>query len=105
MWLDGRFMAEFFYAQYALLFKEAGHFDDIALQFTLMEKRARDAKTGLLHHDYDESGQQAWADPETKRSPSFWGRAEGSYYMALVDTLDFFHSIHVAKRDDLVPIL
>ncbi|MCO5581658.1 hypothetical protein L7F22_035547 [Adiantum nelumboides] len=39
------FMAEPFYAQYALLFKEPGHFNDIALQLTLMEKRVRNAKT------------------------------------------------------------
>ncbi|MCO5595172.1 hypothetical protein L7F22_049211 [Adiantum nelumboides] len=59
MWLDGLFMAEFFDAQDVLLFKETGHFDDIALQLTLMEKHARDAKTGLLHHGYDEPRQQA----------------------------------------------
>ncbi|MCO5612921.1 hypothetical protein L7F22_067194 [Adiantum nelumboides] len=99
------FMAEFFYAQYALLFKEPGHFDDIALQFTLMEKRVWDAKTGLLHHGYNESRQQTWADPKTGRSPSFWGRAISSYFMVLVDMLDFFPSIHVAKRDDLVAAL
>ncbi|MCO5586174.1 hypothetical protein L7F22_040113 [Adiantum nelumboides] len=46
MWLDGLFMAEPFYAQYALMFKEPGHFNDIALQPTLMEKRVRDAKMG-----------------------------------------------------------
>ncbi|MCO5569417.1 hypothetical protein L7F22_023129 [Adiantum nelumboides] len=55
MWLDGLFMAEPFYARYALLFKEPCHFDNIALQRTLMEKRMRDAKTGLLYHDYDGS--------------------------------------------------
>ncbi|MCO5602863.1 hypothetical protein L7F22_057002 [Adiantum nelumboides] len=54
MCLDGLFMVEFFYAQYTLLFKEPSHFDDITLQFTLMEKRTRDAKTGLLHHSYNE---------------------------------------------------
>ncbi|MCO5575847.1 hypothetical protein L7F22_029652 [Adiantum nelumboides] len=70
-----------------------------------MEKRVRDAKTRLLHHGYDESRQQAWADSKTGRSPSFWGRAVGSYFMALVDTLDFFTSTHVTKRDDLVAIL
>ncbi|MCO5587766.1 hypothetical protein L7F22_041718 [Adiantum nelumboides] len=31
MWLDGLFMAEPFYAQYVLLFKEPDHFNDIAL--------------------------------------------------------------------------
>ncbi|MCO5581119.1 hypothetical protein L7F22_034995 [Adiantum nelumboides] len=105
MWLDGIFMAEFFYTQYTLLFKEPDHFNDIALQFTLMEKRARDAKPGLLHHDYDEPRQQAWADPQIERLPGFWGRAVGLHFVALVDTLDFFPSTHVAKRDDLVAIL
>ncbi|MCO5580066.1 hypothetical protein L7F22_033932 [Adiantum nelumboides] len=70
-----------------------------------MEKRAQDAKTRLLHHGYDESWQQAWADPETRRSPNFWGQAVGSYFMASVDTQDFFPSTHVAKRNDLVAIL
>ncbi|MCO5586049.1 hypothetical protein L7F22_039988 [Adiantum nelumboides] len=84
MWLDGMFMAEFFYAQYALLIKEPDHFDDIVLLFTMIKKRAREAKTGLLHHGYDESRQQAWANLEIGRSPSFWGRAMGSYFMALV---------------------
>ncbi|MCO5563845.1 hypothetical protein L7F22_017494 [Adiantum nelumboides] len=105
MWLDEMFMAEFFYAQYALLFEESNHLDDIALQLTLMKKRMRDAKTGLLHHRYDETRQQAWADPKTGRLPSFWGRAVGSYCMALVDTVDFFPSTHVAEREDLVAVL
>ncbi|MCO5592009.1 hypothetical protein L7F22_046002 [Adiantum nelumboides] len=70
-----------------------------------MEKGVRDAKTRLLYHGYDESRQQAWSDPKTGRSPSFWGRAVGWHFMALVDTLDFFPSTHVAKRDDLVAIL
>ncbi|MCO5555981.1 hypothetical protein L7F22_009525 [Adiantum nelumboides] len=70
-----------------------------------MEKRTQDAKTRLLYHSYDESRQQAWADHETQRLPSFWGRAMGWYFMALVDTLDFFPSTHVAKRDNLVAIL
>ncbi|MCO5566928.1 hypothetical protein L7F22_020611 [Adiantum nelumboides] len=77
VWLHGLFMMEPFYAQYALLFKEPGQFDGIVLDFTLIEKCARDAKTGLLYHGYDELRQQAWADPETERSPSFKGRALG----------------------------
>lgn len=104
MWLDGLFMAEPFYAQYAGLFNEPEDFDDIALQFTLMEEHARDPKTGLLYHGYDESRQQAWANPKTGTSPSFWGRAVGWYFMALVDTLDFFPANH-AKRGELVAIL
>mgnify|MGYP002775660494 CR=1 FL=1 len=106
MWLDGLFMAEPFYAEYTLLFEDEPKpsFDDIALQFVLMEKRARDPVTGLLYHGYDESRQQAWADPVTGDSPSFWGRSVGWYFMALVDTLDFFPKDH-AKRPDLEAIL
>jgi unsaturated rhamnogalacturonyl hydrolase len=90
MWLDGLYMAEPFYAEYALTFDEKAAFDDIAKQFMLMERHARDDKTGLLYHGWDESRKQRWANPETGRSPNFWGRAMGWYAMALVDTLDHF---------------
>ncbi|KAH7302459.1 hypothetical protein KP509_23G074400 [Ceratopteris richardii] len=104
MWLDGLFMAEPFYAEYAVLFDEPNDFDDIALQFKLMEEHARDPKTGLLYHGYDESRQQAWANPETGTSASFWGRGVGWYFMALVDTLDFFPKDH-PERAELIAIL
>ena len=91
MWLDGLYMAEPFYAEYARTFKEeTATFDDIAKQFILMERHARDDKTGLLYHGWDESRKQRWSNPTTGRSPNFWGRAMGWYAMALVDTLDHF---------------
>ncbi|MCO5595232.1 hypothetical protein L7F22_049271 [Adiantum nelumboides] len=70
-----------------------------------MEKRVRDAKTGLLHHGYDESQKHVWDDPKIERLPTFWGQAVGLYFMVLVNTLDFFPSTHVAKQDNLVAIL
>jgi unsaturated rhamnogalacturonyl hydrolase len=104
MWLDGLYMAEPFYAEYAATFHEDADFDDIAKQFVLMEQHARDAKTGLLYHGWDESKQQRWADPATGRSPNFWDRAMGWYAMALVDTLDYFPKSH-PKRPELLAIL
>ena len=104
MWLDGLYMGEPFYAEYAATFKEDAAFDDIAKQFILMEQHARDAKTGLLYHGWDESKKQRWSNPETGRSPNFWGRAMGWYAMALVDTLDYCPRNH-AKRGELVAIL
>src|SRR5665213_764054 len=53
MWLDGLFMAEPFYTEYAKTFHEDSDYSDIAKQFILMEKNARDIKTGLLYHGYD----------------------------------------------------
>ena len=104
MWLDGLYMGEPFYAEYAATFHEDSAFDDIARQFVLMELHSRDAKTGLLYHAWDESRKQRWSNPTTGRSPNFWGRAMGWYAMALVDTLDYFPQDH-PQRGALIKIL
>lgn len=104
MWLDGLYMGEPFYAEYARTFNEPEALDDVAKQFVLMERHARDAKTGLLYHGWDESRQQRWADKTTGRSPHFWGRAMGWYAMALVDTLEHFPEGH-PRRAELLAIL
>ena len=87
MWLDGLYMAEPFRAEYARLSHHSEEFSDITRQFALIEEHARDAKTGLLYHGWDESKQQRWANKQTGDSPEFWGRAMGWYMMALVDTI------------------
>lgn len=104
MWLDGLYMGEPFYAEYAATFNEPKAFDDIAKQFILMEQHSRDDKTGLLYHGWDESRKQRWSNPQTGRSPNFWGRAMGWYAMALVDTLDHFPQKH-PQRKELIAIL
>lgn len=104
MWLDGLYMGEPFYAEYAAMMHEDTAFNDIERQFVLMEKHARDASTGLLYHGWDESKQQKWANKQTGVSPNFWGRAMGWYGMALVDVLDYFPENN-PKRATLVAIL
>src|SRR6185503_1269579 len=104
MWLDGLYMGEPFYAEYAATFHEDAVFDDIAKQFIWMETHSRDAKTGLLYHGWDESKQQRWANKQTGLSPEFWARAIGWYAMALVDTLDYFPENH-PQRPALIAIL
>ncbi|WEK17667.1 MAG: glycoside hydrolase family 88 protein [Candidatus Pedobacter colombiensis] len=104
MWLDGLYMGEPFYAEYAALINHKAAFDDIANQFIFMEKNARDAKTGLLYHGWDESREERWADPKTGLSPHIWARAMGWYGMALVDALDYFPKDH-PKRKELINIL
>ncbi|QSZ34386.1 hypothetical protein DSL72_005978 [Monilinia vaccinii-corymbosi] len=96
MWLDGIFMADVFYAQWTSYFDAANvsAWNDILLQYSLIEKHCRNAKTNLLVHGYDESKKQKWADPVTGASPNVWGRALGWYLMALVDVLDFFPKSH-----------
>lgn len=104
MWLDGLYMAEPFYAEWAATFKEDSDFNDIANQFIWMEEHARDPKTGLLYHAWDESKEQKWADKQTGNSPHFWARAMGWYGMALVDALPWFPANH-PKRAALIKIL
>jgi len=104
MWLDGLYMGAPFLAQYGRAFDEPAAVDDAVKQYVLMETHARDAKTGLLYHGWDESRAQKWADPATGRSPAFWGRAMGWYAMGLVDTLDFVPAGHPG-RASLLAIL
>jgi len=104
MWLDGLYMGQPFYAEYAKLFGEDTVFNDITRQFVLMERHARDPKTGLLYHGWDESRQQRWADKTTGLSPNVWGRALGWFGMAMVDVLDHFPENHPG-RDSIIQIL
>ena len=75
MWLDGLYMGEPFYAEYAATFHEDAAFDDIAKQFIWMEAHSRDPKTGLLYHGWDESKQQRWANPADRTCRRISGRA------------------------------
>lgn len=104
VWLDGLYMAMPFYAEWAADFDEPKAFDDIADQFTDIEKHARDVNTGLIYHGWDESKEQAWANKTTGNSPNFWGRAMGWYGMAMVDVLDYFPKDH-PKRQEILAVL
>ena len=104
MWLDGLYMVEPFYAEYAVMNKQPEDFTDIVNQFVLMEKYSHDPKTGLLYHGWDESRLQRWANPKTGLSPEFWSRSMGWYMMALVDVLDFIPKNN-SRRGELIKIL
>lgn len=104
VWLDGLYMGQPFYAEYAKWARQDTVFDDIARQFINIERHTRDAKTGLLYHGWDESKEQKWANKETGCSPNFWGRAMGWYGMAMVDVLDHFPPDHPG-RDSIIGIL
>ncbi len=99
MWLDGLYMAEPFYTEFAVIFKEPSILDDVAKQFALIEENDVDPKTGLLYHAYDEARQQKWANQMTGTSPQFWGRSMGWYAMALVDVLDYFPEDHPQRAN------
>ncbi|MBL0335586.1 MAG: glycoside hydrolase family 88 protein [Chitinophagaceae bacterium] len=104
MWLDGLYMGEPFYAEWAWLSHEDSAFNDIARQFTEIYNHTKDPQTGLLYHAWDESKMMKWANPKTGCSPFFWSRAMGWYLTALVDVLDYFPASH-PQRPALLKIL
>lgn len=99
MWLDGLYMAEPFHIRYAKEYIENDAakqkiYNDVVLQFDLIQKHSRDEKSGLLYHGWDESKEQKWANKETGNSQHFWSRGMGWYGMAMVDVLDFLPENH-----------
>jgi unsaturated rhamnogalacturonyl hydrolase len=100
MWLDGIYMAEPFYAQYAqLLINPDNAYYEVAKQFRLVDEHLYDLKSGLYYHGWDAAKIQSWANPATGASSNFWGRADGWYAMALADTLDFLPTDHIAHAE------
>ncbi len=97
MWLDGLYMGEPFYADYAVRFDETRDFDDIAKQFILVGAHTYNSRTSLFYHGWDESKKQPWANRATGASPQFWSRAIGWYAMALVDVLGTMPADHPAR--------
>ncbi len=94
MWLDGLYMGQPFFAQYAKTFGEPAAFDDIARQFLLVTRHTLDPRTGLMYHGWDAAKAQPWADTATGLSANFWGRAMGWYVLGVVETLDHFPADH-----------
>lgn len=90
MWLDGLYMGQPFRAEYLMLTGNDQEWDDVANQFIMMANGARDKKTGLMYHAFDESRVQRWSNAKTGHSPEFWSRAMGWYILGLVDVLEIF---------------
>jgi unsaturated rhamnogalacturonyl hydrolase len=103
MWLDGLYMGEPFYAEYAYRFDERANFDDIANQIVTVANHTYDPKIGLFYHGWDEKKEQPWSNKTTGQSANFWGRAIGWYAMAIVDVLDFFPTDH-PRRPEIIAI-
>ena len=104
MWLDGLYMAEPFYAQYAQRHADTAAMTDVTRQFLLVARHLRDSSTGLYYHAWDSAHRQPWADPTTGRSKNIWGRAVGWYLMAAVDVLDYMPKNH-PNRPALIHIV
>lgn len=69
--IDGIYMADVFYGHYTAFYspKNATAWDDILLQFNLLNKNLYDPRNGLLKHGYDASKTAVWADEKTGACP------------------------------------
>lgn len=105
LWADGVFMSLPFLARYGKMFGDQKYTnDEVVKQLLLYYKHLNDPETGLFWHAYDESGQQAWANPKTHTSSEHWCRAIGWYAMTLINILDIIPRDQ-PRRDELIKIL
>ena len=114
MWLDGQYMGPALlaqlindYSEYSSIARSVdADWDLIAKQFTIVWNMCWDESAELLYHAFSSEKNNTWAgDAEiwTTRgtdtsnwtglssgghSAAFWGRAEGWYFLALVDVLE-----------------
>lgn len=93
IWLDGVYMTEPFYVEYATRFLNGEArdraYEDIVNEFTVAAAHTFDPETKLYRHAWDESRSMFWCDPVTGQSQHCWGRALGWYCMAILDVLDY----------------
>ncbi len=108
IWLDGVYMAEPFYAEYASRYLEGEErleaYREIVNEFVIAAEHTYDPATKLYRHAWDESRSMFWCDPQTGQSQHCWGRALGWYCMAIVDVLDFLPQ-DFAGRGQLIDLL
>jgi unsaturated rhamnogalacturonyl hydrolase len=91
MWLDGIYMGEPFLSKYGATFDCDAFCDFTVVQQTTLIAEHLQNEAGLLYHAWDDTKATtplaAWANPTTGVSPCIWGRGDGWFAMALVDTL------------------
>lgn len=88
LWLDGLYMANPFYAEYAASEHSLKMMSDIKVQFENVEKFNYDENKKLYYHCYDENKVMQWADKETGKSPNIWLRSVGWLAMADCDVYE-----------------
>jgi len=90
MLLDGLYMVEPFYAEYASVFQEPQDFAEITHQFVLADQQAHDAKTGLMFREWNESKPLPPTGHDAGSSSRMSASGMGYFLMALVDTLPYY---------------
>ncbi len=100
MWCDGQYMGPALLAQMLADGKtltdktKAECWQIVVNQFDFTMEKLWVESTGLMKHAFSTTPTETtahtetWADPSTGVSAEYWGRAEGWYFLALVDVLE-----------------
>lgn len=83
-------MVELYYVCYVKEFDDCFVFDDIVVQFIIMENWMWNEMIGLLYYGYDEVRVQVWVDLLMGCLLSIWGWLVGWFVMGVFDMLEFF---------------
>lgn len=105
VWLDGLYMVQPFYAEYAIETKNSSIISDIVSQFLTVEEKMKDKDTGLYFHGYDSSYKMFWASKKNGCSENFWTRSIGWLCMALVDTIEIIQLSYQTESEKLSVML
>ncbi|MBQ0074774.1 MAG: glycoside hydrolase family 88 protein [Prevotella sp.] len=109
MWCDGQYMGPALLAQlnnFGYSFSDGGDWEMVTRQFTISWNYLWNEETELLYHcftaDPMDAASSKWvgisnADPKIYHSAEYWGRAEGWYFLALVDVLEQMQQANLTK--------
>ena len=77
MWLDGLYMGQPFYAEYAYRNNRVNDYADIINQFVTVARHNYDPKTDLYRHACDVSKREKWADKTDRIVTTLLGTRHG----------------------------
>jgi unsaturated rhamnogalacturonyl hydrolase len=100
MWLDA--ISAPFHARCVAALGEpelSEELEDAVHQLIVAERCARDPRTGLPVHAWDESRRQLWSNPESGRSATLWTRGIGWFLASAVDTFDALPPGHQGREE------
>jgi len=116
MWLDGQYMGPVLLAQIMALNarNKDSHLVPVAFdnpweeairQFDITWRYLWNEETGLLYHAFSATptaatSAAAWGKEGVYHSAEYWGRAEGWYFFALVDLLEYMQQAGMSDSED-----
>ncbi len=116
MWLDGQYMGPALLAQLLTLNAQCGGeglvsvaiadaWKVIVNQFDITWRYLWNENSGLLYHAFSatptaSSSAAGWGKEGVYHSAEYWGRAEGWYFLALVDVLESMQQAGLSQQED-----